>query len=289
MDVRQLTRLIGFAAKGALILLGSTAVLAGNRSHEQPTRPHMSAACAPNWGFNQTRWSRFPALHGCPGSGYDSVSEGYENHPSQQMLYTPQKSLLLPGSQIVSPESGFSHVPISVFPNKSPAAGDATSGEKPAMRLPQSAIQQFGPSQSPQVQPIPDTRSFPGSLVPGASSTLPPLPAPPLPVPGQSSLQPNMIIGPNRQLIIRPATASSSTFQANHYPAHSTPTSSVGSRYGNAWLAQQMPPVQPMPFDAQMYGGPYETMVDANGPGMANVPVSQASQSRVLPNCQVYP
>ena len=280
MDVRQLTRLIGFAAKGSLILLGSTAVLAGNRSHEQPTRPHMSAVCAPNWGFNQTCWSRFPALQGCPASGYDSMPEGYQNHPSQQMLYTPQKSFL-PDSQIVLPESGFSQAPISVFPNESPAAGEATSGEKPAMRLPQSAIQQFGPS---QVQPIPDTRSFPGVLVPGASSTLPPLPAPPLPAPGQSSLLPNMIIGPNRQLITRPATASSSTFQANQHPAHSTPTSSVGSRYGNAWLAQQMPAVQPMPFAAQVYAAPYDIMFDANGTGMANVPVSQVSQSRVLPN-----
>lgn len=287
MDVRQLTRLIGFAAKGSLILLGSTAVLAGNRSLEQPTRPHMSAVCAPNWGFNQTCWSRFPALQGCPASGYDSMPEGYENHPSQQMLYTPQKSFL-PDSQIVSPESGFSQAPISVFPNSSPAVQDATSGEKPAMspamRLPPSAIQQFGPSQSPEVQPIPDARSLPGSLIPGASSTLPPLPAPPLPAPGQSSLQPNIIIGPNRQLIIRPATASSSTFQANQHPAHSTPTSSVGSRYGNAWLAQQMPAVQPMPFTAQVYAAPYDIMVDANEPGMANVPVSRVSQSRVLPN-----
>ena len=285
MDVRQLTRLICFAAKGSLILLGSTAVLAGNRSHEQPTRPHMSADCAPNWGFNQTCWSRFPPVQGCPGSNYYSMPESYENQPLQQMLYTPQKSLTLPGSNIVSPESGFSQAPISVFPNSAP---DATSGENPgmspAMRLPRSTTQQFGPSQSPDVQPIPDAGSFRGPLVPGASSTLPPLPAPPLPAPGQSLLQPNIIIGPNLQLIIRQATASGSTLQANQHLAHSTPTSSAGSRYGNAWLAQQRPAVQPMPFAAQIYAAPYDIMVDANEPGMANVPVSLVSQSRVLPN-----
>ena len=66
MDVRQLTQLFSFAAGGSLILLGSSAVLAGHRSHEQPTRPHMSAACSPNWGFNQTCWSRFPARAGMP-------------------------------------------------------------------------------------------------------------------------------------------------------------------------------------------------------------------------------
>ena len=67
MDVRHLTQLFSFAAEGSLILLGSSAVLAGHRSHEQPTRPHMSAACSANWGFNQTCWSRFPAVQGCPG------------------------------------------------------------------------------------------------------------------------------------------------------------------------------------------------------------------------------
>jgi hypothetical protein len=280
MDVRQLTQLFSFAAGGSLILLGSSAVLAGHRSHEQPTRPHMSAACSANWGFNQTCWSRFPAVQGCPASGDNSVPEGFENHPSQQMLFTPQKSLLLPDSHIVSPEYGASQAPISVFPNSAP---DATHGGMPAMP----SANGFPPSttQPRQFAPLVDP-AIPGSQVPRASSTLPPLPAPPLPAPGQSSLQPNLIIGPNRQMIALPVSASRSAIQtgarygnvgravmpapmfpdsytsaqvaqsrlmpkqgqippAQRCPSQSPATSSAGSRYGNVGLAQptQLPPL----------------------------------------------
>ncbi len=306
MDVRQLTRLIGFAAKGSLILLGSTAVLAGHRSQEQPARPHMSAACAPNWGFNQTCWSRFPPVPGCPGSGYDSMSAGYENQLPQQLLYTPQNSLLLPDSQITSPVYGNSQAPVSVYPNSAPQAG---FGGMPAMPVPNGFPQsvtpppQFGPAQIPL---IPDESSIPGSLVPGASSTLPPLPAPPLAAPGQSSLQPNLIMGPNRQMIARPVSALTTPLQTGSrygnagrsvLPATTAvpmssvsfsnalvantrlmpSTSTAGSRYGNAKQAQQFPAAP------QIYAAPHSPALNSFPQGMSQVSVTLATQSRVLP------
>ncbi len=307
MDVRQLTRLIGFAAKGSLILLGSTAVLAGHQSQEQPTRPHMSAACAPSWGFNQTCWSRFPPVPGCPGSGYDSMSTGYENQPPQQLLYTPQNSLLLPDPEIVSPVYGNSQAPVSVFPNSAPQAG---FGGMPAMPAPNGFPQsvtpppQFGPAQVPL---IPDRSSIPGSPVPGASSTLPPLPAPPLSAPGQSSLQmPNMIMGPNRQMIARPVSALTTPLQTGSrygnagrsvLPATTAvpmssvsfsnalvantrmmpSTSSAGSRYGYSKRVQQLPAAP------QINAAPHSPALNSFPQGMTQVPVTLATQSRVLP------
>jgi hypothetical protein len=128
MDVRQLTRLLRLAAKGSLVLLGATVVHAGDRPHEQPTRPHMSATCSPNWGFNQTCWSRFPEVPPCQGSGCNVGPEGYENNPSQQMLYSPQNPMTYQNSQIVSPVYGSSQRPISVLPDSVQAEVDASSG-----------------------------------------------------------------------------------------------------------------------------------------------------------------
>ena len=305
MDARQLSRIIGFAAKGSLILLGSTAVLAGHRSFEQPTRPHMSAACSPNWGFNQTCWSRFPPVPGCPGSGCDSMPHGYENHP-QQLLYTPQNSLLLPDSQIVPPAYSNSQAPVSVFSNSAPQAGFGGMPAIPAPNgFPQSVTQpqQFAPSSDPS---IPDARSIPGSPVPGASFTLPPLPAPPLPAPGQSSLQPNLIMGPNRQMIARPVSALTAPFQTGSrygnvgrsvLPATSAApvssvsftnapvantrsmpkTSSAGGRYGNARLIQQSTAAP------QIFAFPYSPALSSVPQGMAQVPVTLATQGLVLP------
>ena len=235
MDVRQLTQLFSFAASGSLILLGSTAVVAGHRSYEQPTRPHISAACAPNWGFNQTCWSRFPPVPGCLDTGCDNTPGDYENLPSLQLLYTPQHSLLLPDPHIVSPVDGNSQAPISVFPNSVPQSGfggmPAPNGLLPSVPPPQ----QFAPSRVPS---IPDASSIPESPVPGPLSPLPPLPAPPLPVPplpvpSQSSLQPDMIMGPNRQLIARPVSASKSIL-------------STSARYGHV-RQSVLPPVANYP------------------------------------------
>lgn len=176
MDIPHLKQIFTIAAIGSLILLGSTAVLAGNRSPQQPPRTHISAACAPHWGFNQTCWSRFPPVQGCPGTSCDCMPKGDTNYPSQQLA-----------------------------PLRDPS--------------------------------IPDASFIPGLPVPGASSTLPPLPTPPImsPVSFTNALVPNARLMPIQRQI-QPAHRRSSQSPA---------TSSVGSRYGNAARVQpaQFPPV----------------------------------------------
>ena len=202
MDVRKWTHLFfRVAAGGSLVLAGSAVVLAGDRHHEQPTRPHSSAANSPNWGYNQTCWSRFPAVPDCPGNSREFSPEGYgyESYPSQPIYYGPQNATMMQEQRAVSPEYGFPNSPINVYPNTSPASQDQKSGGAAA------------PTASGHPQ-IPDPHTSPSPPVPGAPSTLPPLPAPPLPAPGQSSFWPNMT-GPDRQMVAGSVSASGSTLQ----------------------------------------------------------------------------
>lgn len=269
MDVRQLTRLIGIAAQGSLILLGSTAALAGHYSYEQPTRPHVSAADAPNWGFNQTCWSRFPPVPGCVRTGYDFRPEGDANQPSQQLLYAPQNALLRLDSQIVTPKYGNSQAPANVFPTTPPQT---------------------------------ELEGMPAMPIPNVPSTLPPQPAPGLPALGHSSLQmPNIMQGTNRQLIARPVSASTTPMpHSSRYgsvgrsvlPATTvaqvsavsftntvladTPflqvASPAGSRYGHARSSQQLNAAP------QISAAPQNPALNSSPQG----PLVQATQSRDL-------
>jgi hypothetical protein len=297
MDVRQLTRLLRLAAKGSLVLLGATVVHAGDRPHEQPTRPHMSATCSPNWGFNQTCWSRFPEVPPCQGSGCNVGPEGYENNPSQQMLYSPQNPMTYQNSQIVSPVYGSSQRPISVLPDSVQAEVDASSGgmsTMPVERAPHSSAQQyFGPSLPSAVPSISGEHTQPLSPLPAAPTGLPPLPAPPMSAPGHSLWQPNMNFNPNQQQMMRPAAVSNQALQS-------------GSRYGIANRSMKSPQIVP-PTSALITSRSFtNTLVNNNhtppqttnspvpggrygwygSPAVAptsRIPVSFASQSRVLP------
>lgn len=94
MDVCKWTRLFfRAAAGGSLVLAGSAVLLAGDRHHEQPTRPHISAADSPNWGYNQTCWSRFPAVPDCPGNSREFSPEGYgyQSYPSQPVYFAAER------------------------------------------------------------------------------------------------------------------------------------------------------------------------------------------------------
>ena len=294
MDVRKWTHLFfRVAAGGSLVLAGSAVVLAGDRHHEQPTRPHSSAANSPNWGYNQTCWSRFPAVPDCPGNSREFSSEGYgyESYPSQPIYYGPQNATMMQEQRAVSPEYGFPNSPINVYPNTSPASQDQKSGGAAA------------PTASGHPQ-IPDPHTSPSPPVPGAPSTLPPLPAPPLPAPGQSSFWPNMT-GPDRQMVAGSVSASGSTLQtgaryaipvrsgipvsasapvvSGSYAgsfvsnAYSPSAASAPSRYGAAGPAQQMPIGRPV------YAETYGPVMNTNVYGMAQPPVTLLSQSRVLP------
>lgn len=215
MDVRHLKQLIRFAAKTSLILLGSMDALAGDRPHEQPTRPHMSATCAPNWGFNQTCWSRFPALPPCPGPGCNAGPTGYDNFPSQSMFAVPHDEMISPDTPFTSPTYGTTQHPVSVFPALSIPGAEATSP--------------FGPSSPTEYPARPHEYSPPSSPDPATTPGLPPLPTPPMPAPGQTSTRPDMVIGPNRQWMSRPVGALNQSVQS-------------GARYGIP--GRSMMPVQ---------------------------------------------
>lgn len=304
MDASSWPRLFfSLAVNSSFVLLGSATLHAGDRAHEQPTRPHMSAAYSPNWGFNRTCWSRFPAVPECTGMGceFSQDAYGHENFPMQQAVYTPQNAVLPPyGMQpyqqpFVSPGYGFSQSPISVYPNTSPAnnSGSSSAGT-PATGNPS----------------MPNPHSSPATPVPDVPSNLPPLPAPPFPAPGQSSFHPNMS-GPNSQMMFGSAARSHSTLQtgarygtsgSSRMPAAaSTPPTNgsfsqtllsntrplsvgpTGGRYGSVRPAQQMPAVPPIHYSNSMASETYVPATHANGQGMAQSPFSLVSQNRVVP------
>jgi hypothetical protein len=302
MDVRKLTGLFfRAAAKGSLVLLGSSVVLAGDRAHEQPTRPHRSAACSPNWGFNQTCWSRFPPVPECPASNCDylNAEDGYGNYNSAETLQGQQNGMMTHEQQLVSPAQDFSNSPISVYPNASPIASD----EKPddaAAEPPAGDGQQ-----------VPDPNVSPDPASSNTKPTLPPLPTPPLPAPDQSFMHPNKM-GPNRQMMERHVSVPMSTFETGGryvtadrsiMPAptsavvasdsyisplvsnHQSPsTASVGSRYGTARLVQKMPTISGMPIPQPTRTKLHGHAMISGGYAASPSPFSPVSQNQVLSN-----
>ena len=165
----------------------------------------------------------------------------------------------------------------------------------PAERAPNSAAPQyFGPSLPSAVPAMPGESMQPTSPVPAAPMGLPPLPEPPTSAPAQSSWQPQRQFHQSQQLIPRPAAVSNQAFQS-------------GSRYGIASRSMKSPQIVPR-ASAQMVPGRLtkalvnnslqtipSTTNDAGSAGRygstgspvalptSRVPVSFASQSRVLP------
>ncbi len=221
MDLRKTARRLRLTAIGSLALLGATVILAGDRQHEQPTRPHMSAACSPNWGFNQTCWGRFPEMPSCQTSGCDTGAQGYDNYPSNQMLSTPQSPIMYQGLQYGSTAYGPAQPPMSVFPDSAqPGVETLPNGMSttPVESTPYSGgVQHSVPSVVPAIprehtQPTSPIKNAPTGLPP-----LPPLPSPPMSVPGHSAWLPDKSFNP--QQFTPPAVVSNQAFQS-------------GSRYG---------------------------------------------------------
>ena len=189
MDVRKLTQLLcGTAGIGALVLLESAIGLAGDRPHEQPTRPHISAACLQNWGYNRTCWSRFPEVPGCPGPGmgcgqsYSAGGYEYDLSLQQQPLQhqsQQQQQMMMHTPQLASPDRSFPDSPISVYPKASP-----TDSDDKAAAPAKDAQQDSDPNALPST-PVPGA-----APTPGAPLSLPPLPEPPVTAPGHSFIIP---------------------------------------------------------------------------------------------------
>jgi len=311
MDVRELKQLLSTAATGSLILFGTGVLLAGNRKHEQPTRPHMSAACAPNWGFNQPCWRRFPPVPDCPGTGCDLAQDGQGSSSEGQLIYTPENSLLLPNSQITTPEYRGIQSPISVFPYSTPGASDGAATGMPALPSlnngsSSSEIQPQFSSPEPMNGPLtPNMRDFPPASGSGLPNALPPLPSPPTPVPqiptpDQSSLQRSYRSSGSEQPLMGLAHLS----RANNGPTSSryeisgqsggvaTPSSLTSALITNA---RSMPVAEPQHHQIQTVsstGGRYGNVLRSQQipvpntavPGVTRNPMALASQSRIIAN-----
>src|SRR5687768_1553427 len=65
MDVHRFNRVLQSVAGGSALLLIATSGVAGHLCCKEPSRPHVSAADAANWGFHQTCWQRFPPVPAC--------------------------------------------------------------------------------------------------------------------------------------------------------------------------------------------------------------------------------
>ena len=108
MDVRCVKRVLRTAAASSALLFAAGPAVAGVLCREQPSRPHVSAALAPNWGFSQTCWQRFPAVASCDsGVGCATDSSGANQlNLHQGMIYAPQSGLMLPDQSLYSSPAG---------------------------------------------------------------------------------------------------------------------------------------------------------------------------------------
>ena len=177
MDVRFVKQVLRSAAAGSAILLAAASGEAGVLCPVEPSRPHVSAALAPNWGFNPTCWQRFPPVPSCDsavGCATDPYRSG-EHFAQQGMIYAPQSGLMMPDQLLMSQ-------PVSVLPQShgSQRYSGGIATPSPAAVMPSQNL------------PAPEVRTFQP-----APMSLPPLPSPqsaePV-VPGQSSVLPNRLV-----------------------------------------------------------------------------------------------
>jgi hypothetical protein len=202
MDVRMLKRLFQAATVGTSMLSCLTSFAGDHRLfRDEPQRPHVSAACQPNWGYNQTCWQRFPQLPPCDGqsgclSGQCETNSMYVPQNLQPQMMHPQvmptQSLhpeMMPNSYPMAPGTGSPSIPMmpstmtpsmdsGVQWSSPPAMQQIPSGVSPVPAVPDHSMRYAAPQSSPgstfqeSLQP-PQTFQAPGSV-----PALPPLPEP---------------------------------------------------------------------------------------------------------------
>jgi len=179
MNVRWLRQMCSITALGSTLWTGASVSAGDHRMFpREPQRPHVSAACQPLWGYNQTCWQRFPPVAPCAGQS---------NDPSGQFGLTP-----LHGSQLI----------YSQMPPAQPF-GQMPSTPEMGLRYP---VEQREPAfvnpQIPMAQPpIPQAPSG-GQMIRGPvdSLALPPLPGP---LPANELPQQPVPVVPNQSQIRR--------------------------------------------------------------------------------------
>lgn len=177
MDSQQVGRIIRSAAAGSLLMLSAGAVMAGHHGlFSGSDRPQTSAACQPNWGYNQTCWRRFPAVPPCDSCLTGDLSG--ENYPETM---SPPGQIYVPQTAYGTPYGGE-----NAWQPSQPAVS-GSGGHSPEMNMMQDYRTAPGsslPSPSPQAYPsMPQMPRVPSSGLPGASPALPPLPGGLQPVP----------------------------------------------------------------------------------------------------------
>ncbi len=302
MNSHYVRHLLRSAATGSILLLSMSPATAGRMFPNEPSRPHIHAGTAPNWGYNQTCWQRFPPLPPCEGAACHTDAAQFSNQyypgPSYQPneIYTPQSGLVIPGQS-------FSTLPSSLMPANSEglryAPGSATNPHPAGSAHPAPA--ELTPYQGPpsQVPPIPDpSLSFPGPInetpapvqefraAPAPTSPLPPLPAPPVivpPVPDQTSMAPQqLILDASGRLVI----ASSAGPSAQH--------GSQSGRYGSpSRIAVPQQPemmIQGMArLPVQFANAPVSASPNSSRYGRSQVPAVPSSQPAMLESHQSLP
>lgn len=295
MNVRMLTRLFQAATVGTSMLSCLSSFAGDHRLFpDEPQRPHVSAACQPNWGFNQTCWQRFPQLPPCEGqsscmNGQCGTSSVYVPQTLQPQMMHPQmmhppvmptQSLhpeMMPHSYPMAPATGSPSMPVM------PSMDSATQWSSPPAMHPfpsGSSAVPSGPDHSmryaaPQSSPGPafqDSLQTPQTFqAPGSVPALPPLPEPAqgmdsptsqVPaIPGQSNMGPR----PRDYRTVRPIQVT---------PASRVTAPGNASRYG-----------QPSASTAPVMSQPH--MVDNNTARL--VAASKAGQSPVAPSRRTQP
>ena len=193
MDARMLKRFFQAATVGTSMLSCLTSFAGDHRIFpDEPQRPHVSAACQPNWGFNQTCWQRFPQLPPCDGQG--SCLNGQCETNSMYVPQTLQPHMINPQAlqpQIMNPQIMNPQVPQS-YP-ETPADMHPPMSQMPSMMShpmdsgtqwsTPPAMQQFTlpvpvvPDQNMRYSE-PQSSNVPMMQAPGAVPALPPLPEP---------------------------------------------------------------------------------------------------------------
>ncbi len=230
MKVSIMNQVLRSIAAGSALLLTTAPGLAGHLYPVGPSRPHVSASYAPQWGFNQTCWQRFPPVPPCD-SGAGCVADSYgsslgtvDDFSQLGMIYAPQSGL-------VPIQESLTNQPISVLPQ-----GLGSQRYSNGIATPSPVGEQLVPARPSNVlpgqsMPSPEVRTFQAAPLP-----LPPLPSSPpaVPgVPGQSSALPHrQMFGEGERLADTANSIQSGSSRYGHRSANMNTRTQMASAQG---------------------------------------------------------
>ena len=201
MNVHNVKSVLWFASATAMSagLMMSVDAKDHRCFRDEPSRPHVSAACAPNWGYHPTCWQRFPPVEPCPTPDcqISPMPDDLSMSQNDSGLYVPQNQVYSgsPSSGVWQPGETYSvpsgHAGPSQFPmhpgrydvpGSVPASPTMPPvyGQMPGITAPRPVPAAGDMSPPVSMPPVP---AVPNVIPQRPSSELPPLPAPPEPMP----------------------------------------------------------------------------------------------------------